>query len=299
MGKCRIFSLKFCGVLLGLSLGTLNQSVAALAPGDTNAVPKFKKVFMIVLENTDAEVALTNPYLRGLAQSGAYLNQFYAETHPSQPNYIALISGSTHGVTSNSAVNLPGLSIVDLLEAKGKTWKTYQEGYPMGENGAPLECFTGKSHGKYVRKHNPFISFLNIQNNPTRCARIVDEKQFFKDVELKNIPDFSVFVPDMDNGGHDTDVHYAGEYLSRVFGPYLKNPDFMKDMLFIVTFDEGSLTGTNRIYFAMFGSSVIPGSTSQKKVGFYNFLRTLEEAWGLGTLGQGDSTSSKITGVWR
>src|SRR5690242_11202492 len=59
------------------------------------------KVITVVLENTDFERAVNQPFMKRLAQEGALLNNYYAITHPSQPNYIALISGSIHGVDHN------------------------------------------------------------------------------------------------------------------------------------------------------------------------------------------------------
>src|SRR4051812_21718212 len=66
----------------------------------------FRKVVIIVLENTDYSEALNQPFLSQLVSRGALLSNYYAVTHPSQPNYIALISGSTHGVVDDGPVVL-------------------------------------------------------------------------------------------------------------------------------------------------------------------------------------------------
>src|ERR1700676_4302528 len=145
----------------GASLEPATATVSPLRPDEPQA-----KIMMVVLENTNYDAALHQPFLAALAKRGALLANFTAEAHPSQPNYIALISGATHGVTSDANVSLEGRQIGDLLEAKGLQWKAYAEGYPGN-------CFLGTEHGTYVRKHLPFLSFKSVQNDQQRCARIV------------------------------------------------------------------------------------------------------------------------------
>jgi Phosphoesterase family len=127
----------------------------------------FTKMIIVVLENTNYADALQQSFLASLAKRGALLTNFTAEAHPSQPNYIALISGSTHDVTSDRNVTLDARHVGDLLEAKSLQWKVYAEGYPGN-------CFLGTQSGTYVRKHVPFLSFKNVQTDPSRCARIVE-----------------------------------------------------------------------------------------------------------------------------
>jgi hypothetical protein len=95
-----------------------------------------------------------------------------------------MISGDTYSVNDDSTVTVDVKSLVDLLEAKGKSWKTYQEGYPTGT------CYTAGRKGKYVRKHNPFISVKNIQSDPNRCAKIVGAEQLQKDIDAMQVPDY-------------------------------------------------------------------------------------------------------------
>jgi hypothetical protein len=86
------------------------------------------KVMMVVLENTDYAAALRQPFLASLAARGALLTHFSAEAHPSQPNYIAMIAGSTYGVSSDANVTLNGRHIGNLLEAKGLHGKSTPRG---------------------------------------------------------------------------------------------------------------------------------------------------------------------------
>src|SRR6185503_13744968 len=102
--------------------------------------------------------AVKMPYLAALAKRGALLSNDHAEVHPSQPNYIAMIAGSSHGVDDDRRVTLDERHIGDLLEEHGLTWKVYAEDYPG-------HCFLGSSRGLYARKHVPFPSFKNVQTD--------------------------------------------------------------------------------------------------------------------------------------
>ncbi|MGZ3709777.1 MAG: alkaline phosphatase family protein, partial [Bdellovibrionota bacterium] len=214
----------------------------AFASGEAWPAGHFKKVMTVVLENTNYDEAVAQPFLSSLVAHGALLSEFLAEAHPSQPNYIAMISGSTHGVVADGTVNVDARHIGDLLEAKGLQWKVYAEKFPGN-------CFLGATSGKYARKHIPFISFKNVQSDPKRCARIVEASALQKDVSAGTLPDYSLYIPDLNTDGHDTGPAYADKFLSGFFGPLLQNPAFTKDLLLVVTFDESeSYLGPNHIF---------------------------------------------------
>lgn len=257
--------------------------------------PSFKRVFMVILENEDSESAESQPFMARLAREGAFIKNYNHVARPSQPNYIALVSGETHGVTSNDNYDLPVRHIGDLLEAKGMTWKSYAEGFPGN-------CSLVKQAGAYVRKHEPFISFKNIQNNSARCANIVEAGELDRDIQNGKLADYSLYIPDLNNDGHDTGIEFADRWLSNRFAPLLADPKFMKDTLFVVTFDEsetGPFNSSTRIYNAFYGDSVIAGSSVNYPYDHYSMLRTIEEAFHLGTLGLKDELAHPIGGIWK
>ena len=147
-------------------------------------VPAFKKVVVILFENTDYERAMAQPTFARLAAAGGQLTQMVAVAHPSQPNYLALIAGSTFGQLHDGILDLPGRHLGDLLEESGKSWKAYAEGYPGN-------CFRKATFGAYARRHVPFLSFTNVTLNPARCARVVGAAEFFEDFRAGTLPDFS------------------------------------------------------------------------------------------------------------
>ncbi|MDX2346559.1 MAG: alkaline phosphatase family protein [Legionella sp.] len=254
---------------------------------------RFKKVFIVVFENADAKHVLERPYFKSLTKKGAYLSQFYAETRPSQPNYIAMTAGDTYGVQDNKIHDLDVTHIADLLESKGKTWKAYNEDYPGN-------CFLGKKQDKYRRKHNPFISYTNISSNPSRCVQhVVDAKELWRDIKAQEIPDYSFYVPNNDNNGHDKGIAFADKWLEKTFGPLLENEQFMKDMLFVITFDESTRASPNHIYTLLLGDHIIPGKINHTRHNFYSLLRLIEEEMNLGTLHKKDATATQIIDIWR
>jgi len=279
--------------LLALALVLLLLSAPLFAAAPTAPTePRFKKVMVLIFENTDYEEAIKQPFFSSLTRKGALLSEYYTVSHSSQPNYIALIAGDTLGVINNQPAKLDDRHLGDLLGDAGKTWGVYAEDYPGG-------CFLGKTSGRYVRKHVPFLNFRSVQENPALCSRIKDAAALDADVAAGTLPDFSLYVPNMDNNGHDTGVEYADAWMARVFGPRLADPGFMKDLLLVVTFDEGTETGNNRVLTIFIGDAVTPGAVSNNRYDPYNLLRTIELGLGLGSLGRKDARAAPITGVWR
>ncbi|KAJ3143196.1 hypothetical protein HK101_003166, partial [Irineochytrium annulatum] len=176
---------------------SVQQIVSSPAPAST--CRSFNKVLYIVFENADQPEVIKDPYFgTTLPSKGYLLTNMKAEMHPSQPNYIAMVAGSTHFVWNDANVDLNYRSIADLLEAKGLTWKSYQEDYTGTCNKAAT---IGGAHA-YARKHNPFISFTNIQSNKTRCANIVPATQLDVDAASSDgLPDYIYYTPNLANDG--------------------------------------------------------------------------------------------------
>lgn len=252
-----------------------------------------KRIVLVVLENTDFEEAIEQPFLRSLASRGALLTQSYGVTHPSEPNYLALTSATLgHPPYGSGSQNLDVQHLGDLLGRKSLRWKVYAEGYPGG-------CFLGVSLGKYVLRHVPFLSFQNITQSNERCSQIVPASDFDGDIEKHAMADFSLYIPDLHNDGHDTGVGFADSWLKEKFQDRLLLPSFISETLFIVTFDE-SLTdkSNNRILTVLYGAGITPGSESSTCYDHFSLLATIESIFNIGSLGKRDHTASVIQGIW-
>lgn len=252
----------------------------------------FRKVLVIVLENEDYAQAAAQPFLKKLMARGATLTNYYGVTHPSQPNYIAMIAGDTLGVDGDGRVDLPGRQLGDLLEDKGLSWAAYAEDYPGG-------CFLGAGSGNYARKHLPFLSFTRVSEDPARCARVKPAAALETDLAAGGLPAYSLYVPDLNDDGHDTDVSAADAWLARFLGPKLDDPRFMSGLLVVVTFDEGALGSDNQVLTVLVGDGVVPGAASAARYDHVSLLKTVEQGLGLGDLGRGDASAAPIDGVWK
>ncbi|RCI01838.1 hypothetical protein CU098_000446, partial [Rhizopus stolonifer] len=223
--------------------------------------------------------------------NGILLTNYLATTHPSQPNYIALISGSTKGTNEDDKSNINRKTIVDLLEAKGVSWKTYQEDYPGN-------CNKKMDIDKYARKHNPFISFKNIQNNKSRCSKIVNSNQLDKDIEKNTVPQFVFYTPNIDNDAHDTNMKFGSNWLKKFLRKRINKSAFSKNTMFVLTFDEDDgASDNNKVLTVLFGPDFHPSSKQKKdntKYTHYSLLKTIEDNWGLGDLGQNDKKANLI-----
>lgn len=266
-----------------MKIGVLFTVVACILFGGLVAgeTLKFKRIFVVVLENQEFWIANLNSHFNALTEKGLLLTNYKAATHPSQPNYIAMIAGDTMGVNSDSVYDIEGRNLVDLLEEKDVTWKTYQEDYPGN-------CFTEAKSGRYRRKHNPFISFANISTNPERCAKIVNGEQLWEDLKNNSLPQLMFYTPDMDHNGHDTGIIASGKWVSEFIHRLLKHQEIRDETLVILTFDEGLTVGPNKIFTLLIGPGVHAGKMDDTKYNHYSFLRTVEDNFGLGTLGRKD-----------
>lgn len=262
---------------------------AARSPGRL-----FDRVFIVVLENTNYGRALRQPFLRHLTTLGALLTDFHAITHPSYPNYLAMVAGSTFGIGHDAPQDLEATSLVDLLEPAGVSWRVYAEDLPS-------PCFTGAASldGLYVRRHEPYISFRKIQADRARCERIVEAARLQVDLAGDALPRYSLYVPNVRNDGHDTGVARADAWLKGFLSPLLRDPHFTRGTLVVVTFDENARAPGNRIYTAFVGEMVRPGTTNGTRYDHYSLLRTIEDNYGVGTLGREDAKATAICCVWK
>ncbi|KAI8082864.1 phosphoesterase family-domain-containing protein, partial [Halteromyces radiatus] len=253
---------------------------ASHQPNDSSSlVPGkfFDRVVIFIFENIDYADAANNTYFKSLApnHNGVELTNFTALTHPSQPNYIGLISGATEGCVDDDLVNMDRDTIVDLLEKKGVSWKTYQEDYPGG-------CNDSMYIGKYARKHNPFISFKNIRTNPDRCAKIVNATELDDDIANDTVPQFIFYTPNLDHDAHDTDLNTAATWFQSFLEPRIKQANFTKNTMFVSTFDEAKhyTLIPNSIQTVLFGPDFKRKSnvtTDNTPYNHYSILRTIED----------------------
>jgi len=248
----------------------------------------FDKIFVILLENQSFSTVTTDPLMQALAAKGMLLTDYFAVQHPSQPNYLAIVSGN-YWTTSDTSLNIDGKCLVDLLEEQGISWKVYQEDYPGG-------CVTSDSiDNLYYRKHNPVISFTNVQTTPAWCANIVNASQLDADISGDAVPEYSFYTPNINNDGHNTGLSYAANWLTGFLSARLTQNNFYSPgMLIVITFDEGEDGSTNQVWTLLLGQMLQAGIQDDTYYTHYSLLSTVEANWQLGNLGRNDVTASRL-----
>lgn len=289
---------RFAGTLAALTLG-LSSAVSRPAPAP------FSHVFVIVLENHSVEKVIDNPALptlNRLAREGALATNNHGITHPSLPNYVALIAGSTFGSHSDDPrQTFSGPTLTDELEQAGLSWKGYFQSIPRagytGSSGGPF--------GVYAKRHNPFMLFPAIADNPKRAARSVPLTQLEQDLKMGQAPTFALIVPDNCHNLHrnlnclnparlaaDADA-FVGQWVKAI-----QNSSAWDDRAAIViTFDEAEGTDQRgcgeRIPLIALTRSGPHGFQTDRNYNHYNLLRlrTLTDAWHLKPLGESRNTA--------
>jgi PKD repeat protein len=290
MGVSRRLALVVTGVL-ALALGCLGGGPAAALPqaadaGPTvTAVPRPDHAVVLVLENHSSSNILGNPaapYLNGLAASGASMTQSYAVTHPSQPNYIALLSGSPNGVTDDSC---PHTFATDNLAAQligaGAGFVGYSEDLPS-------VGYQGCTSGAYARKHNPWVNFSNVPASANQPLTAFP-------TDYATLPAVSFVIPNLVNDMHDGTIGQGDTWVRDHLDGYVQWAKQHNSVL-VLTFDEDDNTAGNQIPTIVVGQRVQPGQYSER-ITHYDVLRTLQDAFGLPPLGA-SATARPILDIW-
>jgi hypothetical protein len=259
-------------------------------------------VIEIVMENAERDDVVGNrsaPYANALVARYALAARSYAITHPSLPNYLALVSGSTYGIESDcSECHVRARNLVDQLDAAGISWRAYLEDVP-----AP--CFTGPGAGGYAKKHNPFIYFDDVAHVRARCSRLVGFGALAADIRHARLPSFVWITPNLCDDGHDCGVHAADAFLERTVPLLLR--ELGPHGFLLVTWDEGTSDrgccgGAARggaVATILAGPEVRRGARLATPVDHYGVLGTIEEAFALTPLGAAaDPRSGRLNGLF-
>jgi len=199
-----------------------------------------RHVWWIIMENHEYGSIVGNraaPYIGFLMARYGLATRYYATRHPSEPNYVALVAGSTLGVSSDGVYHLTAPSIFSQLSRAGRSWRVYAQDDPSG-------CFTGVgardgrdgpgAAGTYARKHNPAISFTSVAGHPTQCRQIEPLRAF----DPAAAP-YEMIVPNLTNDMHDGTIGQGDAFLRALVPRILASAAFRTGGALFVTFDEG------------------------------------------------------------
>lgn len=237
-------------------------------------------VWLIIFENRSYGDVIGNrnaPYINGLANHFASAADAHAVGRPSEPNYLALISGSTQGVTDDKNHTLDAPTLLDQLDTVHRSWRIFAENVPPG-------CFTGATAsggpdgaGTYARKHEPAISFRSVSANPARCGRITSLSAFDPAAA-----DFSLVIPNMCHSMHDCSTGEGDRWLASFAPRILNSAAWRSGGILLITFDEAhGGDATQHVPLIIASLRTASGTRIAQHVTHYGLLRTIESVWGL------------------
>ncbi|MGC8488879.1 MAG: alkaline phosphatase family protein [Clostridia bacterium] len=167
--------------------------------------PPFSHVFVIVMENQSAAALMTNPgarYIQGLASRYAYDSAYYGVTHPSLPNYVALIAGTTYGTHSDSpSQRFSGPTLANQLDRAGISWQGVMQSLPYaGFDGAWSPGRSEAPPTLYAEKHDPFLLFSDLRRRDRN--HIVPLTTLARELTSGRVPRFVFLTPNLCDDMH-------------------------------------------------------------------------------------------------
>jgi hypothetical protein len=244
-------------------------------------LPSFSHVFVIVMENEEAGSIIGNsaaPYINSLATQYGLASSYAAVAHPSEPNYLALWSGSTQRVTDDGIYDFAtGATLADQIEASGRSWHVAAQNVPLGCYAGGIASDGPDGSGTYVRKHEPAISWTSVSGNPARCEKITDFNHFDP-----TVGSFWFIVPNLCNDMHDCSIATGDAFLKGFMPRILTSSAFANSVVFL-TWDEGSTAvgGGGRVATVVISPLGKPAFVSSTSHSHFSLLHTIESAWGL------------------
>lgn len=323
--RCNVAHTAFflvAGAILGF--GQNVPAVARPAPKPKN----FDHVIIVVLENQDYESAIKNDLLKSLAQKGAIFSNFGNLYHYSYPNYLAMIAGSDFGTHNPRLLSDNQRTFKDDGEHRTigdlLNWKNYAEDYPASPEAH--KPFLGGRHGKYVRKHVPFLSFRAVQDktfanvvavdtHDRNNAFVTDFSNFISDPQKHPLPEYIFYSPNLDDDGHDPTsnpregLKKASDWLRTFLTTWLHfdevtwvpKDEQLNRTLVIVTFDESEGANKPERIYTVFLGTMVKAQEVTAPYSHYSVLRTIEDNFGLDPIHKesGDGAAAIITGIWK
>ena len=268
-------------------------AVALVAAAAAHAAPlpfdRPYRVAVLVLENRSYDEVIGNPdapYLNRLARRYALATNYYAIGHPSLPNYIALLGGSTYAIHGDcNGCDTEARSLVGQLDAVGISWRAYFEDLTSNRRPGPRTAV-------YDPHYNPFVYYEGIRSSALGRSRVVDFDELRSDLRRRTLPRFSWIAPGVLHDGHDGSLREADRYASELV-PQILRALGSQGVLF-VTWDEGArydwtgvdgTRGGGHVALIAAGGDARRGTTTAVPANHYALLRTIEAGFGLPALG--------------
>ncbi len=275
--------------------GTAGITPTPSTTATASSLPHFDHVVVVIEENHGySEIIGANsaPYINSLAAQGMSFTNSHAVTHPSEPNYLDLFSGSDQGVIGDacdSSVYAPPDLGGQLISAK-YSFAGYSEGLPAAGDTSCTNTATS-----YARKHVPWANFSDT-NGPTTNLPYTSFPT--TTAGYSSLPTVSFVIPDLNNDMHDGTIQQGDTWLKQNMDAYAQWAKTHNSLL-LVTWDENDTStgdASNQIATIFVGQHV-QIATNNTSINHFNVLRTLEDMYGLAPANNA-ANASDILGVW-
>jgi acid phosphatase len=279
-------------MLFYLGVGIVLAVLQLACGGSSHSVPQppvstgqmtFSHVFLVVEENHSYTEIIGNssmPYLNSLASQYGLATQYFANNHPSLPNYLMLTTGQMETFDDNFTGTISDDNVVRELTKAGKSWKAYEESLPA-------TGYLGADALPYVRRHDPFSYLSDVQQNSSQATRIVPFSQFATDLANNALPQYSFITPDVNNDAHNGTLAATDSWLQSNIAPLIASPTFQSGGLLIITFDESEDSdvdhGGGHVATLIISSKSKPKYRSQTEFQHQSTLRLVLQGLGVGS----------------
>jgi phosphatidylinositol-3-phosphatase len=280
-----------CGfTVIGLILASIatvsnaatSKTIAATSPCGVRGTAHYSHVVWIMLENVGYSVvgSPSAPYFNQLATECGLATNDYAVSHPSLPNYIALTSGSTQGISDDGEPSSHPLRAPSIFSELGSNWKSLVESMPTA-------CDHVTS-GQYAARHNPAVYFTTAA---TSCRR----QDVAMSLPLSLSAGFTMIVPNVCDDMHSCPVATGDAWLRRIVPLILASSQYQsRSLVLFITFDENDSMASNQIPTLVIAPSTPKGERVAIRFSHYSLLKTTETLLHVGQLGQARTARSMI-----
>jgi hypothetical protein len=215
-----------------------------------------------------------DPYLCSLAAAYTSFTNWHGVTHPSQPNYYAITSGSTQGCTSDTCGPFSATSLGMQLDGAHVPWAAWIESMP------------GACNKSFVLKHNPFASSSGLTDCAAHDVPYPGTSGAVAALTGPSAPSFVWITPNLTDDMHDGSVAQGDAWLKTNIAPVLNSAWFLNfNSTVVISMDEGDAGSTNAIPMVVISNNAKGGGHNATLGGTYGTLRAIEESFGLSLLG--------------
>jgi hypothetical protein len=284
----RRFACGLAGIALLLTTAAVAPSSAAptkipvTAPCGASGTAQYSHVVVIMLENVGYSVVGSSnaPYFNRLISACGLATNYLAVSHPSLPNYVALTSGSTQGITDDGEPSEHPLDVPSIFSELGSNWRTLAQSMPSA-------CDHVTS-GDYAARHNPAVYYTTIAS---ACKR--DDVPLSLPVNLS--AKYTMIVPNICDDMHSCAVSTGDKWLSQYVPLILNSAQYQsRSLVLFITFDENDSDASNQVPTVVIAPSTPRGERVGARFTHYSLLKTAETLLHVPELGQSKTASSMV-----